>query len=173
MSKKANKTMTEEQKVSDSNVEVKDSLSNQTAPTPNTVEVESAAPVTESTTEEVITDGTTDLAPEAPKTTKSTGKKSTTKKTSEKKTASKAAAKDDKASDKPSEKKADKKVEEIIIQYAGTEINANDFVTKVQEIWVSWGHKLSSIKSLKLYIKPEEKAIYFVINEKETGKIDL
>lgn len=35
------------------------------------------------------------------------------------------------------------------------------------------GHRASSIKTLDLYVKPEDGAAYYVINGKETGKIEL
>ena len=34
-------------------------------------------------------------------------------------------------------------------------------------------HKRTPITSLKLYLKPEENAAYYVINEKDTGKVDI
>ena len=34
-------------------------------------------------------------------------------------------------------------------------------------------HKRTPITSLKLYLKPEENAAYYVINEKDTGKVDM
>ena len=48
-----------------------------------------------------------------------------------------------------------------------------DLVAKVTESWVALGHRASSIKSLDLYIKPEDMAAYYVINGKESGKIAL
>lgn len=32
---------------------------------------------------------------------------------------------------------------------------------------------MSSIKTLQLYLKPEESAAYYVINQKFAGKVDL
>ena len=90
---------------------------------------------------------------------KTTEKKATEKKASEKKVAKEAA------------KSAP--VEQIFVQYAGNEYATSMILANVKDAWVAAGHKVSSIKSLNVYIKPEENAAYYVINNKETGKIDL
>ena len=90
-------------------------------------------------------------------------------KTAETKTAAKAPAK--KAAAKPAEKPELKP--ELFIQYGGNEVQANDLVEQVKQIYVADGHRASSIKSLQLYFKPEDNAVYYVVNEKLKGKIDL
>ena len=90
-------------------------------------------------------------------------------KTVETKTAAKAPAK--KAAAKPAEKPELKP--ELFIQYGGNEVLANDLVEQVKQIYVADGHRASSIKSLQLYFKPEDNAVYYVVNEKLKGKIDL
>lgn len=69
-------------------------------------------------------------------------------------------------------------VPELYVQYyddpAGAqEANVNDIVTKVKSAYVSEGHRESSIKSLKIYMKPQEWKAYYVINNKIEGQIDL
>ncbi len=44
---------------------------------------------------------------------------------------------------------------------------------KARAAYVAEGHRASSIKSLRLYIKPEERKAYYVINEKSAGSIAL
>lgn len=39
--------------------------------------------------------------------------------------------------------------------------------------YVAEGHRASAIKKLTIYLKPEERKAYYVINEKATGDIDL
>jgi len=92
-----------------------------------------------------------------------------------KETAGKAKKDAAKSAKKATTKKASKKETEmsIYVQYADMEIDSNKIVEQVKEAWVSEGHRVSSIKSLDLYIKPEESATYFVINNKEAGKIEL
>ena len=85
------------------------------------------------------------------------------KKTAAKKTAAKKTVK----AEKPAV------TQNIYVQFAGNEFLTADLVAKVTESWVALGHRASSIKSLDLYIKPEDMAAYYVINGKESGKIAL
>ena len=89
---------------------------------------------------------------------KTAAKKETAKKTTAKKTV-----------------KAEKSAvtQNIYVQFAGKEIPTADLVAKATEDWVALGHRASSIKSLDLYVKPEDMAAYYVINGKESGKIAL
>lgn len=69
-------------------------------------------------------------------------------------------------------------VPELFIQYyddpAGEqEANINDIVEKVKVAYVAEGHRESSIKSLKVYLKPQEWKAYYVINNKIEGQISL
>ena len=71
--------------------------------------------------------------------------------------------------------KAEKKeaVQNVYVQFAGKEILTADLAEQVTEKWVALGHRASSIKELNLYVKPEDSAAYYVINGKESGKIEL
>lgn len=62
---------------------------------------------------------------------------------------------------------------EVIIQYAGNAAQVETVVEKVKKLYVEDGHYLASLKSLQVYLKPEENAAYYVINKKQNGKIDL
>lgn len=62
---------------------------------------------------------------------------------------------------------------EVFIQFAGKEDAVADVVTRAKEAFVAEGHRASSIKSLRVYLKPEESAAYFVINEKYAGRVDM
>ena len=55
----------------------------------------------------------------------------------------------------------------------GKEILTADLVAQATEKWVTLGHRASSIKELNLYVKPEDSAAYYVINGKESGKLEL
>ena len=46
-------------------------------------------------------------------------------------------------------------------------------VEKVKAQFVAEGHRAGNIKSLRIYIKPEDKAAYYVINDKNAGRVDL
>ncbi len=76
------------------------------------------------------------------------------------------------------EKKAAKKEKEevkpeVFVQYQGNETLLANVVEKVKEDFVAAGHRVSTIKTLQVYVKPEEFAAYYVINQKYDGKINL
>lgn len=120
----------------------------ETAETVKTVKTETAAPAVKAGVKETVK--------EAPK--------------AEKKAEVKAEPK--KRGPKP---KAEKKeaVQNVYVQFAGKEILTADLAAQVTEKWVALGHRASSIKELNLYVKPEDSAAYYVINGKESGKIEL
>lgn len=62
---------------------------------------------------------------------------------------------------------------EVVIQYAGNAAQVEEIIEKVKKLYAEDGHYLASLKSLQVYIKPEENAAYYVINKKQNGKIDL
>ncbi len=68
---------------------------------------------------------------------------------------------------------AGKEEEKIVLQFSGREISVNEIKDQIKAAWVEQGHRAASIKKLEVYIKPEEFAAYYVINEKNSGKIDL
>lgn len=86
-----------------------------------------------------------------------------------------------KASKKPVEKKASAKTEtknvekkdEVFVQFAGEEYVVEEVMEKAKAAYVAEGHRASAIKSVRLYIKPEERKAYYVINDKAAGSIDL
>ena len=77
---------------------------------------------------------------------------------------------------KPSKKVEEKKAEavtEVYVQFGGRETTLDSVVAKATDSYVADGHRASSIKKLQVYIKPEESAAYYVINDKNAGKVDL
>lgn len=99
------------------------------------------------------------------------------KKTTEKKTTSKKAAdKKTEAVEKTTKKKTAKKeaaAPQIVVQYDGSEATIDSVVEKITAEYVSEGHRASSIKNLKVYLKPEDGLAYYVINEKVEGSVNL
>lgn len=61
----------------------------------------------------------------------------------------------------------------MYVEYQGLQVEEKDIIAKVKELWVNDGNKIKDIKELKLYIKPEESTVYYVINEETSGKIEL
>lgn len=62
---------------------------------------------------------------------------------------------------------------EVFVQYQGNEAIIADVIEKAKGEFVAAGHRVSSIKSLQVYLKPEEFAAYYVINQKFAGRVDL
>lgn len=104
------------------------------------------------------------------KETKTPVVKEEVKETAKKAPAKKAPAK--KASAKTTTAKKEV-VTETYIQFAGQETLTSEILAKVKAAYVAEGHKESAIKSVKLYVKPEDSAVYYVINEKAVGVVSL
>ena len=100
----------------------------------------------EATKKEAATKEATKEAPkkEAPKKEAATKKTTTAKKTTTKKTEIKT---------------------NVLLQFAYKEVSFDDIVANVKEAWTSqFMGKLSDIKTLDIYVKPEEHKAYFVVN---------
>ena len=63
--------------------------------------------------------------------------------------------------------------ESVVIQYAGSEWDSAEQIAQVKAAYVAQGHYAASIKELFLYVKPEEMKVYYVINGRSKGAIDL
>ena len=61
----------------------------------------------------------------------------------------------------------------VFMEYGGLQVEEKEVIAKIKEIWVSEGNKIKDIKELKLYLKPDEFAAYYVINDDISGKINL
>ena len=63
---------------------------------------------------------------------------------------------------------------ELYLQFAGKEYSEKELMKKVKEVWTKeLKHKVGELKDVKLYLKPEESAAYYVINKDTTGRIEL
>ena len=60
----------------------------------------------------------------------------------------------------------------IVVQYSGAEIDTST-LTETAVAQFRMVKKRAGIRDIKLYVKPEENAAYFVINGDFTGKIDF
>lgn len=61
---------------------------------------------------------------------------------------------------------------EIVLQYSGAEIEASTLADAAVAQYKA-AKKRARIKAIKLYIKPEERAAYYVINGTFNGKVDF
>ena len=98
-------------------------------------------------------------------------KKATAEKVEEVKKAAEKKTTEKKAAPKKTAKKEIKT--EVVLQYGEKEVNTKDMVAAVKKEWTKAKHKVSDIKSMELYVKPEDYAVYYVIHGDTTGKIWL
>lgn len=103
---------------------------------------------------------------ETPK--KAPAKTAAAKKTTRKSTAKRGA--------KRGPKPASERTVELYVQYGGKEVAYTDLVNRIKEMWKDQGKRETSLKTLNIYVKPEEYKAYYVINEEKdciTGEINF
>lgn len=61
----------------------------------------------------------------------------------------------------------------ILIQHQGKEIDSKDLIAAVKKEWTKGKNKIGDMKSMDLYVKPEDGAAYYVINGDVTGKVEF
>ena len=60
------------------------------------------------------------------------------------------------------------------LQFSGKEYTEKEILKKVKDVWTKdLKNKVGDMKDVKIYLKPEESAAYYVVNGDTTGKIDL
>ena len=74
---------------------------------------------------------------------------------------------------KETAKKAEVKAN-ISVQFSGKEYKTEDFVKIAKDVWqYDLGKKVADFKTVDLYVKPEENAVYYVINGEVTGNFAI
>ena len=70
-------------------------------------------------------------------------------------------------------KKAEAKIK-VVLQFGDRSVEADKIVETAQNKWKNEQKRsLKEMKSLDLYVKPEEGKVYYVANEKETGDFEI
>ena len=59
------------------------------------------------------------------------------------------------------------------VEYYGKQIDEANLVKEAKAIWTKNGNKAADLKSLSLYVKPEENQVYYVFNDDETGSFSI
>ena len=62
------------------------------------------------------------------------------------------------------------------VEFAGNQIESKEVIARAKKVWVDARNKNRKVKDLKtmdLYLKPEENAVYYVFNEEESGSFPL
>lgn len=116
------------------------------------------------------------IAAQAPKTVaKAEAKAAPAKKVAEKKAPAKKAAPKKTAAKKPAAKKAPAKKAEpktnVVVEFYGRQIIAKDVVAACEAAYKA--ENKEAVKSIDVYVKPEDNAAYYVVNAKVSGKVDL
>ena len=62
---------------------------------------------------------------------------------------------------------------EVVLQFAGREIDETSIKKLAEKAWTAAGHKVSEIKSMKLYAQPENAVVFYVINDDFNGSFDI
>ncbi len=55
-----------------------------------------------------------------------------------------------------------------VVEYKGVQVSLDDIVAAIKADW-----KGEAIKTLEVYVKPEDAAAYYVVNGAEGGKVSL
>ena len=79
------------------------------------------------------------------------------------------------AEKKPAAKRTTKKAGKttFVVQAANKEVSMEEAIRRVKEAWVATGNNEADIKEIAVYVKPEENAIYYVVNGDVTGRVDF
>ena len=88
------------------------------------------------------------------------------------KTAEKKAVRKTTAKKAPAKKAAEKAAEAkttIILEYCGRQVTENTMIAGARNVWAEAGHT-EAIETMELYVKPEDGAVYCVINGEPAGK---
>ncbi|MDY2606461.1 MAG: DUF6465 family protein [Lachnospiraceae bacterium] len=129
---------------------------------------DSKANVTPATSKAAAVNATTETKATANSTVEAKAVEAPAKKAAAKKPATK------KATTTAKKTTAKKEAAEInatyVLQFSGKEVVASDILETVKKVWVDkFQGKLEEIKTIEIYIKPEEHRAYFVVNGLSNG----
>lgn len=62
---------------------------------------------------------------------------------------------------------------DVYLQFANQETKLKDVVARIKALYAEQGNDPASLKTLQVYVKPEESAAYYVTNGVAAGKVDL
>ena len=52
----------------------------------------------------------------------------------------------------------------VVVQFAGKEVTEKELISAVKKAYTKKGNKVGDIKTIEIYVKPEENAAYYVVN---------
>lgn len=59
----------------------------------------------------------------------------------------------------------------MTVQFGEKEVTYTDMVNRIKAMWKEQGKREVSMKSLELYVKPEESKVYYVINSQDKNRL--
>ena len=59
------------------------------------------------------------------------------------------------------------------VEYNGKQVEEKELIASIKKVWVEAGNKVGDLKEIAVYVKPEEEAIYYVVNGDVTGKVEF
>lgn len=62
---------------------------------------------------------------------------------------------------------------ELFVEFAGKQVAQDELVKNIKKIWTDAGNKASEIKSLNVYVQPDNNIAYYVINDDFKGEYIL
>lgn len=86
------------------------------------------------------------------------------------------AEKEEKAAEKkPAAKRTTKKAVKttFVVQAAKKEVTMEEAIDRVKADWIANGNEEKDLKEIAVYVKPEDEAIYYVVNGDVTGKVEF
>lgn len=69
-------------------------------------------------------------------------------------------------------KRASKKMN-FYVQFQDAEYNEQDIIAQVKKIWKDAGNRIADLNTMDIYVKPEEKMVYYTINEELSASFAL
>ena len=129
---------------------------------------------TETVTKTAAQPVTTTAKADSVKTAKAEPAKTPAAKTTTEKTVTEKAAKTAAKKTTPKKSAAKKEIKvNAVVEYYGQQMDEKTIIANVKKAWTKSGRKVGEIKTMDLYIKPEESAVYYVINGIDTGAVAL
>ena len=61
--------------------------------------------------------------------------------------------------------------EEVLLQYRGMQVSVEALLADAKADWIARGNKEKDYVSCKLYLKPEDRRAYYVINDTDEGNV--
>ena len=78
------------------------------------------------------------------------------------------------AAKKPAAAKTAAATATLTVQFNGRDFRKDDMDKAFEGVWTyDMGHKISEVKKVDYYFKPEESAVYFVVNDGTEGRFEI